>query len=479
MYQGKFDRKNRPHSHERAAVMPRPSSKSKPAWPRMGGVIFYFLFFFYVFLFYLSVYFGLLWLRGWLTDYEAAQPEAKSQEVFAEIFADPDWEALYDMAGIYDTAYERKEAFAAYMENLVDGRDLTFAKTSTGLSEDRKYVVRMGSEKIAAFTLVDKNKDTAANAIPDWQLGGVELFFAREEQYFIRKPESGTAYVNGTPLGDACTVRISSSKAEAYLPSGVSGMRTCTQQVTGLIAEPEVRVLDERGAELPVSYDEKSHTFTWEPAAEEIGEEEKTTALNAVKTYALYMIAKAGEAEVAKYFDRGSEIYKTITDAELGYVQDAQSREFVDEAVSDYCRYNEDVFSVRVSLTLNLYRASGSVKENNIDQSLFFRRQSSGSWICFDMTAVDISEPVEQVRLTFMDGETAVHSEFYDAASAAIHCPQVPIPEGKRLSGWMVKETDTNGAAVMRLVFTPDETGYVQLPDASALEPMTLYPLIE
>ena len=62
--------------------------------PRLGGVIFYTLYFLFIFLFFVATYVGLNWLRGWLTDFEAAQPTTKCQEVFDALFRDPDWAAL-------------------------------------------------------------------------------------------------------------------------------------------------------------------------------------------------------------------------------------------------------------------------------------------------------------------------------------------------------------------------------------------------
>lgn len=475
MYQGKFERQNR--RTEAAPVKQVPAKKKNR--PRLGGVIFYTLFFLTVLVFYAATYFGLLQLRAWLVDYEAAQPTLKCQEVFDQLFAAGAWEELYDAAGIEDTAYESREAFAVYMENKVAGGELTYMETSAGLSGNKKYVVRLGNEKLAAFTLVDQNQAEEITDLPDWQLGDIELFFARDQRYWIQKTDGHTVYVNGIPLGDDSTVRISTTKADTYLPIGVSGVRTCTQQVAGLIAQPTVTILDESGGKIAVSYDEATHTFSEQAEGDAISDAEKETALNAVKTYALYMIGKAGDGELAKYFVRSSDTFDAITASELDYVQDAKSREFVNESVTDYCRYSDTLFSVRVSLTLNLYRSNGTVKENHIAQSLFFEKQSSGKWQCFAMTAVDVSEAVEQVRLTFVNDGTTLSADFYDTDVSQLSCPVVTAPEGKVFAGWMVEETDATGNAVMRVVFQPGDDGVVTLPSGTVLEPMTLYPLWE
>lgn len=479
MYQGKFDKKIK-QAAEPAHVKKSSSAPVKRSrGPRLSGVIFYAVFFLCILLFYAATYFGLLGLRNWLTRYEMAQPATKSEEVFEKLFSAPDWGALYDTAGIQDTAYESKNAFASYMESTVGDSKLTYMETSTGLSEDKKYIVRLGKEKIASFTLVDHNHSDSKTEIPDWQLGTIEFFFTREESYRIQKLDGHTAYVNNVPLDDSATIRISTSNAEDYLPEGITGVRVCTQEISGLVAAPSVRIVDGSGNEMAVTYDAASRSFIEQTTASTISDTERDVAINAVKTYALYMINQAGEADVAKYFLRGSDAYKAITDTERGFVQDAASRDFANETVTDYCRYSDNLFSLRVSVTLNQHRASGSVKESNIDQSLFFEKQSSGKWLCYAMTAVDVSKPVERVRLTFQDGDTTLESNFYDADSTQITCPVVSAPKGKVFSGWMTEEIDESGNPVMNLVFQPDESGNVSLPVGTTLEPMTLYPLFE
>lgn len=479
MYQGKFDKKIK------QAAEPAPVKKSSSApvkrsrGPRLSGVIFYAVFFLCIFLFYVATYFGLLGLRNWLTRYEMAQPATKSEEVFEKLFIDPDWGALYEIAGVQDTAFENKDAFASYMENTVGDSKLTYMETSTGLSEDKKYIVRLGKEKIAAFTLVDHNHSDSKTEIPDWQLGTIELYFAREESYRIQKLGGHTVYVNNVPLDDSSTICISTTYAEKYLPEGITGVRVCTQEISGLVAIPSVRIVDGSGNEMAVHYDAASRTFIEQTTDSTINDTERNLAISAVKTYALYMINQASEADIAKYFLRGSDAYKSITDTERGFVQNAASRDFANETVTDYCRYSDNLFSVRVSVTLNQHRASGSVKESNIEQSLFFEKQSSGKWLCYAMTAVDVSKPAQQIRLTFKNGDTILESNFHDASSAQVKCPVVPAPEGKHFSGWMTEEKDETGASVMNLVFQPDENGNAILPSGTTLQPMTLLPLFE
>ena len=56
MYQGKFDRKQKPEG--------RSVPKKAVTGPRLGTLVFYTLFFFCILVFYIATYFGLRWFQG-------------------------------------------------------------------------------------------------------------------------------------------------------------------------------------------------------------------------------------------------------------------------------------------------------------------------------------------------------------------------------------------------------------------------------
>lgn len=456
-----------------AQTMPEKRRKG----PRLGGVIFYTLYFMFILVFFVATFFGLQWLQGWLADYEAAQPTTKSQEVFDQLFSHPDWGALYDAAGIEDTPYEGKEQFVSYMENKVGDSTLTFKETSAGLSGDKKYLVFLGDEKIASFTL--SGQTAAITDIPDWELGGVELLFDRNETFYIQNVDGHTVYVNDVPLDDSHVIQIATTvAAEKYLPIGVSGVSMCTQQISDLLVAPVVTVFDESGNPMEVSYDEESHTYTERTKANTIPDEEKEAAVNTAKTYCLFMIKQADRSDIAKYFDTSSDIYSVITNLGRLWVQDNNGYRFTKEEVSDYARYSDDLFSVRVALILNITRTDGTTKDYDYDQTLFFRKQDTGKWLAYEATNVDVNAPVGKVRLTFMNGDTVLSSEFVKTDATELDTPLVSAPEGKVFIGWYRIDKYDNGTTYT-MVFDPDENGHVTIPNGTTLEPMTLYALFE
>lgn len=458
----------------KAEVVPQ----EKKRGPRVGSVIFYTMYFLFIFLFFGATFIGLQWLNGWLTDFEAAQPTIKCQEVFDELFANPDWEKLYQMAGTENTAYEGVEQYVAYMEEKVGDEKLNYVETSAGLSTDKKYIVRLGTEKIATFTLEGNESITK---IPDWKLGKVELFFSRQQGYMIQKLDGHTAYVNGVPLDDSFTIQIATTKAEKYLPIGTVGVRICLQSISGLMAKPTVTVFTPTGEEMPVEYDEATGTFVEQTEATAMGEEPKELAINAMRAYAEFMINASGSrTAVSKYFDGSSDAYKRIIamGSELWMNKD-NGHSFINESVDGYVKYSDELFSIHGHTEMRVVLREGGERTYEVDVSLFFRLNNKGKWVCYEMTNEDVTQPVGQVRLTFINNGTVLMTDFFNTNATQLTAPVVSVPDGKVFSGWYKITYDEKGHETRTIVFTPEENGHITLNNGTSLEPMTLYALIE
>lgn len=408
-------------------------------------------------------------LRPWLTRYEAAQPKHVSQEVFDDLFSPADWSRVYDLAGLEGD----REGFARSMEELTAGRALDLVETSAGLSGDRRYIVKAGADSLAAFTLtsITEGRDT------NWSLESVELLLRREDTLSIRALAGQRVLVNGQELGEECQVQTTETAAERYLPDGVHGRRTVLWQTEVSSLQPvQVTVLDESGGAIPLVCDADSGCYMVEETAEEPTNEERDMLTGAAKVYARYMIRASDSAQLKKYFDSGSDIYKTIRSSEI-WIKTTSGHSFSDETVSEFYRYGEDMFSARVSMHMDVKRANGTTKPYEVDSTFFFHR-TGGGWRAFEMTNMDIQEETVHNRLVFMDGETELGRLFVSSGDHGFTPPAVPERPGQRFAGWalQVREGDS---ITMTVRFRPGADGSVVLPSGYELEPMTLYAAFE
>lgn len=452
--------------------------------PRLGGIIFYSVYFVMIFVFFIGVFVSLNWLNGWLKDYEAAQPTVKCQQVFDQLFGNPDWAQLYRLAGDptgtgtnkYDTQFENSDSYVKYMTEKVGSQELNYVETSAGISGNKKYIVRLGSEKVATFTL--NGHGEKITDIPDWQLAGVEIFVNRQESIKIRKLENHVAYVNNQPLDDSYTIQIASTKADANL-APENQVRTSIQEVTGLLTTPELLVYDQTGAPIQVLYNQDSGMFEEQTDAIAMTEEERSAVFGALEAYAGFMINASGSrAALAKYFDGGSSTYNDIIKmgGEL-WMNTDYGHTFLNEEILGYTKHSADLFTVRASMTMHVKCKDGTEKDYDVNQSMYFSNKN-GKWVCTEMTNEDITAPVGQVRLTFCDASgNTLSSEFYDTAAPSLTAPIVTAPAGKVFSGWCTVETNEQGQKTWNMVFQPDETGTIYLASGYTLTPMVLYPL--
>ena len=453
--------------------------------PRTGSMVFYGFYFGLILVFFVGVFITLNWLNGWLGKYEAAQPTIKCQQVFDQLFANPDWAQLYRLAGDptgtgtnkYDTQFEGQDAFVRYMTEKVGSQQLSYVETSGGLT-GKKYLVRLGTEKLASFTLLGQQENIID--IPDWQLGEVELFLNRNQSIKIRKMENHVAYINNNPLSDDYTIQIASTKADER-QAAENRIRTSIQEVDGLLTTPELLVYDQTGAPIEVRYNADSGMFEEQISAIAITDEERSAVFGALEAYAGFMINASGSrAAVAKYFDGGSQTYNDIVkmNGELWMNAD-RGHDFLNEEILGYTKHSDTLFSVRASMVMHVKNKDNTEKDYNVTQSMYFQYKNN-KWVCTEMTNEDITAPVGEVRLSFYDNAgNLLSSDFYSTGIKSLTTPVVTAPAGKVFKGWATVETNDQGQKTWNVVFQPDEMGNVTFPDGYNLVPMKLYPLFQ
>lgn len=466
---------------QQSAPSQTPAKKSgkqkKKKANRTITLIFYTCYFLLIAASLVGMFFLHSWLNDYLVTYEASQPTTKCEEIFQTHFANPDWKKLYAMAGLSDSDYEGSDAFAEFMEDKVSGGQITYVETSAGLSGGHKYLLKLGDETLGFFTLVDQAPESAE--VPDWQLGQVVLAYAQGESATIQKMGDITVYVNGIALTDEHTIQIGTTLAEEYLPEGLQGPRIYTQYVDGLMVEPEITATDAEGNAVEVVYDENQDLYIVRTEENTITDELYERVLATAKTYSLRMIEKASKQELGKYFDSKSETYKTIVGIDP-WMQEwfFQSYEWGQEAITGYYRYSDKLFSVHVKLSMFVTRTDDTVKEYTVDHSFFFEKQGN-TWKCVTMTNVDIQKQISAVRLTFKIGDSVIFTNMFAEDTATLELPTVTPPEGQVFTGWYRLDTAADGSKEYTRIFAPEESGVVNLPAGTKLEPMVLYALFE
>lgn len=498
MYKGKYEQRPTPAApaaakiptpepqtapSEAPAVRPAPQRRPAPKRKRRkrttkGTYIFYGVYAAIILVFFIVLGIAMGALKNWLIDFQAALPEDASQKVFSALFTNPDWGEIYALANPNDSNADNQAAYAAYMEDQVGDKKLAYIETAADPSGNNKYIVYYIQDEgngtaIGTFTITADSKDAK---VPDWKLGTVEIFFSRNLSFDIITLPGHTVTVNGETLTENNIISTVSTKAEEYLPDGFHGYQLLTYQVTGLMATPEVVVTDAAGQTVEMVFDEAKCTYTQTmPEAATISDDEYNVVLSATKAYSEFMIA--GSYGFTKYFDTNSEIYKAITGGMI-IRQKYSSYKFLDETISDYYQYGDNLFSARINLVTEVTRKDGTVKEFEVDSTFIFDK-SSGKWIVHDMVNLDIQEQITHVRLTYKDADgNVLSSELVASNTISLTAPAITAPEGQVFTGWYKETVSESGDTTLSFMFKPDANGNVSVA-GQELEAMTLVPRFE
>lgn len=411
-------------------------------------------------------------LKSLLTQYESAQPQHMEEEVYNMLFADPEWDLLYDLAGVESTAFEGKDAFIQYMQTKTNGRELTCLQTSAGLSGDRKYLLYLDDEVLASFTLTETADSTL---YAQWTLTDVDVFFQRTEAVTIVTAPEHTVYINGVALDDSYITATTQTAAESYLPEGIHGYRSQELQVTGLLCIPEIVVLDRNFNQLPVYYSAETNIYSTEiPVSDPITEEESNIVLEAAQTQALFAVRACNISQLRQHFASNSQIYTDLSEADP-FCETYKSHEFDEESVSitDFCRYSDSLFSVRVKLSMNVTDKTNATSTYELNTTYLFTRNNSGIYLVTDSLDEDLTRQTTQVRLTFMAEGTVLQSEMVSVDTATFSTPEAVNADGTAPMGWGKLEADGN----LTVILVAADDGSFRLAEGQTLTAMTLYPI--
>ncbi len=460
--------------------------------PRVSTLIFY-----PVLLILIGVFFYMMSglmdkLNNYLETYQAAHINTQYRQVFQELFDDPDWGALYDQAGIPDTIYEGRNAFVDYMEAKVGDAKLNCFIESNGTA-GKKCLVYLEEEEIAVFYMESEEEavtqrpwyfdipfvETVIGALKlqAWHpTGDLLLHYSRQKDVSITTEADRIVSVNGVALTDAHRTSYTECVVESYLPEGLHGSRRQSFYLDGLLVEPEVTVTDLSGNVMEViQVAPGQYMEIFEQP--QISQELSTFIVDAGKVYSRFMINKAYEWDLKKYFDPSGSAYKSIISNEL-WMQSYGDYRFGDPVISEYRSYGKNLFSARLTMSLFCSRR-GVEREYPVDIT-FFIQENSGAYKVTSMTNVAVQATATTVRLQFVQDDTLVATQMVGAAAKQLTLPAVEAPEGKVFSGWFRKTTAKDGSQTYSLVFQPQEgSTTVYLSGDPLLEPMTLYALFE
>lgn len=347
--------------------------------PRRRVSIFYIIYFSLIILFAVALFFAIRVIRQKLADYEASRPYHVVDSVMEEYFKPGDAEKLIEVSGYVETPYEADADVVSLVEGFLSDGVENYQIASNG--GEQKYAVSSKELKFAAFTIAPSgSKDDAGYDI--YELKNIELMIGGSRAVSITAPNTTRVFLNGKELTGDYVVDSVESQRDRHIPDEIPTESTLTYEVKGLIGEPTVTATDRYGAEVAdiaqrdgVFFDVP---YTYCTVTDDVWER----AVAAGEALAAYMQKDAAFWGIGQYVDSSSDLYVDLQTSDVRWANEHNGYDIVDPTVTEYVKWSDDVYSVRVKFTHVLYRWSGNF-ENEFDTT-FYYRNVWGEWLIYD-----------------------------------------------------------------------------------------------
>ena len=159
------------------------------------------------------------------------------------------------------------------------------------------------------------------------------------------------------------------------MPEGVNGIVFAEYRADKLYFAPDsIKILTSDGRECPLAQDETGIYSKGIMYDEALQAEYSEYVISAAQALAAYMQNDGKFSTAAAYMDPDSELYINTRTAETYFVIDHSSYSFEDVRTSEFCRYDDNTFSCRVSFTHVLKRYGSKDYKDYIDTTFFLRR---------------------------------------------------------------------------------------------------------
>lgn len=330
-------------------------------------------------------------VNGYLADYESVQPKYVAEEIFNTYFQTKDYGAILEYSDINDSPFETDEALAEYLFELTEEKELSYHPISSGMDTGvSKYIVKYNENekeiKIASFTLALGN-EKSEKGFSKYELRDFELFYPENISVEIKAVRGTVPYVNGTALGEEYIVEDDiEHESCAHMPEGVEGIKYTLYRVDGLVCQPKLSAKDAQGNDIKLSYAPLDGYYVTDISYDEtLAAEQSEHVIAAAQAFAAYMQNDTTIGKLSPYFDKTTELYRSIKSTLQWAVIDHDSYHFEDAEASEFYRYDENTFSCRVKFVHVLKRKRLEDYRDTVDAT-FYLHNVDGKYLVYDRT---------------------------------------------------------------------------------------------
>ena len=279
-----------------------------------------------------------------LEAYEASLPKYAAQEV-AQMFLDRDFERVYSFQNPEDFAGEDAATYAAYMTGFTEGEDLTWGESYSSSENEMVYAVRMNGKRLFEFTMAKSDAEDAYGN-PVWKLDNVQTLGVTTASHTVTAPADSTVYVDGKALSRDQIIEegIVIEEEEFLLNDDAKSPTLCVYAYETCFGEPEVRVVDAKGNENPVTADGEGNWIAEINSDDSVKAEAEERVIEIVKAFARFTSEDLSQYNMLKMARKGTNAYEKIKDFDNEWFGKHDGYGFGEIATDNYIVFSEDTF---------------------------------------------------------------------------------------------------------------------------------------
>ena len=315
--------------------------------------------------------------------YQASRPYHMMDDILIS-FQNMDMDTIYKMQTVLPsiTEFETEENVKSYMTTLLDGKTISYEKTTYYNEDFPEYKILADGYVIATVALRKSQTDHLEYDFPVWYVSSFEFYTQPLEEFRIQVPETYTVYINGVELTEDYFVSRTLPEENRFVETYASIPYVNNYYGCNLYEVPVITAVNSSGTEYMVLPEETTGDYiipfpTDCPEAEEM----KEFAINAVTTYANYISNDTPDNALDPFFPSGSEMLRLIkANTSRKYYMSHHTPEIQNIEVRDFIIYSDDIFYCEVYLEQSMKLSWGGEPEIVPTDGHFYFVRIDGEW---------------------------------------------------------------------------------------------------
>ncbi len=302
----------------------------------------------------------LIFLGGWLGNYEKAQPETIVNGIIENYINKNNVYGIQDIAPLDISGYETADTVNSVISNAINGKTLVASSSASRIENcDVAYTVKADDQKI--LNVYFKKTESSSDMLAKYEVIKVALDDAFYKSATITLPENAAVKVNGIELKaqDLKTAELLNIP-EKYKPQNVSGSRYAV--LSNLLSDDISVTATADGTELNVTKNGTQYSVA-ENISEELSSKISNFAAEASKTYSAYMQEDSSLTAIRKYFATDTDFYENLRTSLVIFALDHEGFRFDDVKTHSVHKFSDNLYSCHVTLTQVLIRNGKEYKD--------------------------------------------------------------------------------------------------------------------